>query len=317
MSKGSDLSSTIEGALDEVFTVVSDECGFPEYWNRSASEAHDAIRRVAGNQEKADAFHRQLYLLRDHLRDYAKRLFGSFFKLAAEYSLDNPVDQAETLTWQAIAKIAEGSLQTELFIPDLPPIKTKPVNAIRFWIGFACSGTDYYTAETLDDPWRAPGWLWRWHAESLTRFHQPETFSPEETEVILGAIETWLSAEIGKAVEIAKLKESRRDRVIEDFEVLSEDYSKVRLRRKEFYLSKIEAKIVKVLHEELQKGGSGRLSTRAINKRVGRSDRAKLSDAFRTLTNRGEDWRQLIIEDGKGIYRLNVSDADRPAAVHI
>src|SRR5262249_8028554 len=86
------------------------------------------------------------------------------------------------------------------------------------------------------------------------------------------------------------------DRAVPGFKVLSDNYRRVSLRGKEFNLSKLPAKIVRVLHIELKKGRSGLLITQEINEKIGRNGKARISWAFRKV----QDWQELIFQEGKG-----------------
>src|SRR5262249_36940829 len=127
--------------------------------------------------------------------------------------------------------------------------------------------------------------------------------SSEETDTIIANIGNWLSSEIENAIETAKREQPRLTQVTEEVEVIEPDYTKVKLRGKEFIQTKLQAEIVGVLHKALQNGGSGLLSTGTINLKIKRTVKARISQAFRSHKN----WKDLIVEERKGFYRLNVS----------
>ena len=287
---------TIDARANTTISSVERKFRFPAIWYRRADRARQGISGKTGNYAKSAVFRRELNLLRDHLCKYARELFASLLEVANESGSDRPSDWAEAQTRARIAQIEKRSIDW----PD--EIANTYEDNLTCWVIVACSCRPV-VAKVPGVHYQAPGWLVRWHPDSGT-CDEPDWFSPEETEAIMANIRKWLSAEIQKSVETAKLEQGQSRVKIEEVEVIEPDYTKVKLRGKEFIQTKQQAKIVKVLHEELQKSDCGLIHTRAINLRIKRNPTtARISQAFRSHKN----WKELIVEDGKGFYRLNVS----------
>ena len=90
-------------------------------------------------------------------------------------------------------------------------------------------------------------------------------------------------------------------RAIEDF-VQRSDYAEVLLHGERFLLGKIQAQIVRQLHEAAMTKSPWRTGKQLFANSDGRSTR--LVDLFKAKPN----WRSLIASDGRGSYRLNLLD---------
>ena len=169
--------------------------------------------------------------------------------------------------------------------------------------------------------WRAPRWLdFQLSPGEHTLHTSPtERWDQENTRLQLLAVQRWIWYRLDPIIETSRLEavltipekfiaETACERMSCDFEALSEDYRKILFRQKEFYLTRRQAEIVKVLHEELKKErGSGALSLTAINARLKGQRVTKMETIFRSLNNRGLYWKELIVSPRSGWYRLNVS----------
>jgi hypothetical protein len=286
---------------EEIITTVAQEFKFPAAWYRKADRARQTI---AASDDKGYVFSRELDKLRDHLRGFAQKLFARLTDLAKQSGIDGPCDWAEAQTWAGIGRIRS----VEAYVSNWPnEIAGKYDDNLTCWVIVACSGRPIVADVPGVYDLQVPRWLARHHpVYAATTFDRnpPGWFSPEETKAIITDIDERVSEEIEKAIKIAKREQPRLTQVTEEVEVIEPDYTKVKLRGKEFIQTPLQAKIVQVLHEELKKGGSGLLKTTTINLKIKRTPvKARISQAFRTHKN----WKNLIVEEGKGFYRLNVS----------
>lgn len=81
----------------------------------------------------------------------------------------------------------------------------------------------------------------------------------------------------------------------------SPDYRSVSLHGKNFSLTKLQAEVIKILHQNYMEGHSGIGGDAILNKLD--SESSKLKDIFRSRPNA---WKDLIASENKGVFRLNL-----------
>lgn len=133
-------------------------------------------------------------------------------------------------------------------------------------------------------------------------YNEVEIFEPDQFPRNIRHIPDWLMDFLPPAASDEPMSQTPEAPVQDDNFYSLDGYAHVTLRGVEYTLNPTQAGIVRVLHMSYMKGRPW-VRGEAIRDEVGFQDKS-LSSAFRYMRDR--NWRELIISDGRGAYRLNL-----------